>query len=363
MRVTLIGAIQAVIYCDPDEPVSIGNNNPETDCVFPPYSEILQDLKNWADTTGARPLSVPVYDENGEPTGAMRSLCAISEDEHPIKPNGTIKTIIRQECMTFHQFELVRPVEIRHVRYWVNVGSRVLGPGTDYSMTLSWNEGVALTNGFEFNSTVGHTSISEQSYKNCTSESFKFSASQGLSLFEGILDLGFNEETTTGEEECYTGKNAEQTSTTLSRTFSDVRTVTRDSTVSETTSVTAAVGADRVYTVWQLVDRYIFVDPDGTTIDPADLLMDHGYTQGLGATEIPELTPKYLEEHGWDPEIFYFEDGSVRFIGTWKPIAVSWPTDGRLDDRTQLFIQQTMDFPHEGSLVLDSPPVLKVIDY
>lgn len=111
-------------------------------------------------------------------------------------------------------------VFLRHRVYWQNLGSRVLGPGTSYSITYIWLEGSSTTN------------ISEFSY------SLGFDASFG--------GLGL--------------------SASMSQSFSSEVSVYTERSTEETQTVTGIDGYHRVFTVWQLINEYDLVDRNGNKI-------------------------------------------------------------------------------------------------
>lgn len=111
-------------------------------------------------------------------------------------------------------------VRLKKSYYWQNLGSRVLGPGTTYSLTYEWSEGVSKTNSSEFSYSLG-----------ASGDLF------GISL-----------------------------SASMSQTFKEEITISQESRKTETQTVQGIDGHLRVYTVWQLVTEYDFVDNLGRRI-------------------------------------------------------------------------------------------------
>ncbi|KAA3631871.1 MAG: hypothetical protein DWQ02_15720 [Bacteroidetes bacterium] len=120
------------------------------------------------------------------------------------------------------------PIKMRHQRYWLNLGSRLVGPGTSYSFTYTWTEGTTVTESESFTHTAG----------------IEFKSSFSFFGAESSLTLSYE----------------------FSSTFESTKTVSQEKSGSETQTVEAKEGVNRVYTVWQLMDVYDFVDSTGAPV-------------------------------------------------------------------------------------------------
>lgn len=117
--------------------------------------------------------------------------------------------------------DLEDSIYIRHTRHWLNLGSRLIGPGTSYAFTYTWREGTTISESESFTHTAGMT----------------FTSGWSGFGFEASLELSYE----------------------FSSTFTSTKTISQEKEGSETQMVEAKEGVNRVYTVWQLMDVYDFV--------------------------------------------------------------------------------------------------------
>jgi len=260
--------------------------------------------------------ALEVYRDSLEVSGGT-DTCNWEQQEKTNLDGSTYSWTYTLGCVTFHDFELEAVVRLKHDRIWRNVTSRALWPGTSYSITYRWTEGVETSNGFDWTSTEGTKTMSEDNWNNCVGGSVK--AEAGVKLF-GV------ETKVTGEvhdEGCWGGKEASETSESLSETFRNTETVTSQRGGEETTAVSGTDGSTRVYTVWQLVDQYTYVDSVGEEFTTDSVKAESGYSG---------IKSSFVDSPGW------------------SQVDIIWPTP--LHQNTQLFAQQTTDWPIEsGSLV------------
>ena len=128
-------------------------------------------------------------------------------------------------------------VYFRQIRFWKNLASRLIGPGTSYSISYTSTVGTETYQAWEFSATIGY----EVSW-------------------ETGIDIGI-----------FSSEVNHKLSFEFSSTFKTSKTFTTERSVTETQIVEAKEGVNRVYTVWQLMDGYDLVDENGTKLTPENL--------------------------------------------------------------------------------------------
>lgn len=233
---------------------------------------------------------------------------------------------VATECITFHLIKPDLPVFLQHDRLWLNLTSRLLGPGTTYSVTYRWVDGVETSNGFEWGQTSGSTSLTEETWENCIEGSVKTKAT--ASFDAGFAKGEASIEAELRDEFCFGGKNAEEVSQSITQTNTSRNTVTSERGGEETTTVAGADGVDRIYTVWQLQNQYSYVTSDGTHIQDSNLSDDSAFDTLVNQSSPPS---------------------------EWQPVDVIWPNNGSIRQGTNFFAQQTRDFAIPGSSAIVDP--------
>jgi hypothetical protein len=196
---------------------------------------------------------------------------------------------------------------IRHQRFWRNVTSRLLGPGTTYSVSYTWSEGVEQTTGNDVLWTVA--------------EEFELARRLGINVLAGTYTFDQTAANIVSEE--------------LTTRFSSSRTVSQFTETTEEQSVRGVDGMDRVYTVWQLVDEYDFIDDtDGSPTEGQR--MDQVYHQRCDDYQ------RFREA----------ADADAKFQGYAGVTRTIFPVS--LQQGTQFFAQMTSDFPRNAAAAVTS---------
>jgi hypothetical protein len=205
---------------------------------------------------------------------------------------------------------------LRHRRFWRNLSSRLLAPGTAYSITYRWSRGVQETNAKEFGTVVARSFLQDSTAGAGIGGTFK---PFGINIF----DIQFDNRT------------ARRYSHGLSSRFRQERTVTVREAGEVTESVEGVDGMLRVYTVWQLVDEYDFLDDTDGSPTQGDI-MDATFFEGC-----PEF---HTRMNNWD--VIISVNGTDNRPGLRRG-RIIYPS--ALQHGTNFFVQATTDFPLSSS--------------
>jgi hypothetical protein len=199
-------------------------------------------------------------------------------------------------------------VYLKHYRRWKNVASRLLGPGTAYSLTYGWSTGVDETSGTQMELSVDQSTTDQENV------SATVGASVGVSIPD-VASVSVNTSLTVGGT--FTQMLDQRFTSTLTHSVQ----ISSQKNGSETESVSGVDNTDRVYTVWQLMDDYVYADSvSGQEITVASIQN----TSAFPTASLP--------------------------LASWHAVSIYWPEVGVLEQGTQVFAQETTDFPRSGGV-------------
>ncbi|MDH4112664.1 MAG: hypothetical protein OEV60_08295 [Actinomycetota bacterium] len=183
----------------------------------------LDTAVDWPDPT-TPPIPTPPNADTLPPGRSPSILVASADLEEPYLQFGDDEGdfVALSQLREWSLAPAFPKAQMRYKRYWLNTGSyRIRGP-QEFSKTVTTTEGMSET------------------------QSTALSGELGLGVGkEGVANLGLK----------------------LSATFQRSFTVSSERTVSETYNLTIPEGKIAVYTIWQLVNEVVIVDPAGSELD------------------------------------------------------------------------------------------------
>lgn len=241
--------------------------------------------------------------------GYFKYLYGPAQPGDPTPVGALSQTHFTLDCATVANIPAAEnTVYLKHYYRWKNVSSRLLGPGTTFSVTYGWLTGVDSTIGSEMGTSVDNSRTSQESI------SATVGAEAGVNV--GIVEAKVSASLTVG------GTFTQMMNETFSATITRSTQFSAQKSGSQTESVTGADNADRVYTVWQLMEEFVYADSvSGEEITVATIRSTSGFVAGA----LPQ--------------------------SSWRPISIRWPQAGVMEQGTQTFAQQTTDFPRGSAAV------------